>query len=257
MAYQFFAFSDRPEKIDEVLHFTESIRNCASQSNFGWPVFEFQSFSGKTYWTRLHQEFSTYQFFLTLNDDRIIASCFSVPFYWQGAKENLPEGWDKVIESGFLGKDNGIVANALSLLAITVLPEYQGNGLSKLILRQMKAYTIDNNLEYLVAPVRPVLKQFYPLVQIAEYAEWKTKEGKVFDPWLRVHLSMGANLVKFAPQSLIIEGTVSDWESWSGIKFPVSGDYVVPGALSTVNISVENDRGIYHQPNIWLQHNLT
>jgi GNAT superfamily N-acetyltransferase len=254
--YQFFACADRPDKVDEVLHFTESIRNSTSQANFGWPIFEFQSYSGKKYWHRLHQDFATSQFFLSLND-RVIGSCFSIPFHWQGDRETLPAGWDKAIERGFLDRENGVVANALSLLAITVSPEHQGKGLSKFIVSQMKAHVLANNLEYLVAPVRPVLKQFYPLAAIAEYAEWKTKEGKVFDPWLRVHLSMGASLVKFAHQSLTIGGTVSEWESWSGMKFPASGDYVVPGALSTINVSVENDRGTYHQPNIWLQHDLT
>jgi GNAT superfamily N-acetyltransferase len=255
MEDRFFSLADRPDKVEEVLQFTESIRNRSSQSNFGWPIFEFQSYSGKTYWPRLHQDFAAYQFFMTAND-LPIASCFSIPFYWQGDKETLPAGWDKVIESGFLDRSKGINANALSLLAITVAPEYQGRGLSKQIVRQMKAHAIDRQLEYLVAPVRPVLKQFYPLAQIAEYADWKTKEGKVFDPWLRVHLSMGARLVKFAHQSLIIEGTVAEWESWAGMKFPVSGEYVVPGALSTVTVEIETDRVIYHQPNIWLQHEL-
>jgi GNAT superfamily N-acetyltransferase len=255
MEYQFLSFADSPEKISEVLSFTESVRNRANQSEFGWPVFEFQSYAGKTYWSRLHQDFPAYQFFLTL-EDRIVASCFSIPFHLQGTQESLPEGWDKVMEKGFADKNNGTSPNALSLLAITVSPEHQGKGLSKLILRHVKAYVVRNNLEHLFAPVRPVLKQFYPLAAIGEYAEWKTKDGKTFDPWLRVHLSMGASLVKFAPQSLTIEGSVSDWESWAGMKFPASGSYIVPGALSAVSVSIEDDKVTYHQPNIWLKHNL-
>jgi GNAT superfamily N-acetyltransferase len=255
MEYQFSSFSDRPEKISEVLHFTESIRSHSNPSDFGWPTFEFQSSSGKAYWTRLHQDFRKYQFLLSL-DDRVIASCFAIPFYWQGSKEDLPEGWDKVIEKGFADRENGISANALSLLAITVSPEHQGRGISKLILHKVQDYVNKYQLQYLVAPVRPVLKQFYPLAPIFEYAEWKTKEGKIFDPWLRVHLSMGASLVKFAPQSLTIEGSIADWENWTGMKFPASGDYVIPGALSTVAVSVEKNKATYYQPNIWLQHDL-
>ncbi len=256
MEYQFFSFADKPEKVREVLHFTESIRNNTGQANFGWPIFEFQSYSGKKYWHRLHQDFPEFQFFLAASD-RVIGSCFAIPFAWHGDRDSLPAGWDKVIERGFLDREQCIVANALSLLAITVSPAYQGKGLSKLIVSQMKAQAIAHKLEHLVAPVRPVLKQFYPLAAIAEYAEWKNQEGKVFDPWLRVHLSMGASLVKFAPQSLIIEGTVTEWENWSEMKFPASGKYVVTGALATIDISLETDRGTYHQPNIWLQHDLT
>jgi hypothetical protein len=253
MEYQFVSFADRPERVQEVLHFTESIRNQTGQSKFGWPIFEFQSYSGKKYWPRLPEDFPEYQFFLA-TEDRIVGSCFAIPFNWQGDRDSLPAGWDKVIECGFADRDNGRAANALSLLAITVSPAEQGRGLSKFIVSQMKERTIAQRLERLVAPVRPVLKQFYPLATIAEYAEWKTPEGKVFDPWLRVHFSLGASLVKFAPQSLIIEGTVAEWEGWAEMKFPVSGDYVVPGALSTIEMSIERDCGTYHQPNIWLQH---
>jgi GNAT superfamily N-acetyltransferase len=255
MDYQFFAFSDKPEMVSEVLRFTESTRNHSSQSNFGWPIFEFQSCSGRQYWSKLHHDFSQYQFFLSL-DEQIIASCFTIPFHWQGNQEDLPDGWDKVLEQGFLDKRNKVAANSLSLLAITVSPKYQGKGISKLILNKVRAYVGKHKFQHLVAPVRPVLKQFYPLAPISEYAEWKTKDGKPFDPWLRVHLSMGARLIKFAPESLTIEGSVSEWETWADMKFPASGDYIVPGALSTVTVSVENNKAIYYQPNIWLRHNL-
>jgi hypothetical protein len=255
MDYQFFSFSDRPDKIQTVVDFTESIRNKPNTAGFGWPIFEFQSHSGKIYWTKLHETFAQFQFFLLL-DNQIVASCFSIPFNWDGSKENLPSGWDKVIEKGFVDKENQIAPNAISLLAITVSPDHQGNGISKIILDNVRKYVNHHQLKYLVAPVRPVLKQFYPLADISEYMEWKTKEGKVFDPWLRVHLAMGATFIKFAPQSLTIEGSISEWEVWTKMKFPASGDYVIPGALSIVNFSIEQDKATYYQPNIWLQHNL-
>jgi GNAT superfamily N-acetyltransferase len=255
MNYQFFSFAGQPDQVSAVIDFTQSIRSHSSTSNFGWPAFEFQSNSGKLYWSKLHQTFSKSQFFLSL-DGQIVASCFAIPFSWDGSNESLPAGWDKVIEKGFADQENGLTANALSLLAITVSPEHQSKGLSKVILNNVREYVNSNNLQYLVAPVRPVLKQFYPLADISEYAEWKNKEGKVFDPWLRVHLAMGANFVKFAPQSLTIEGSITEWETWTKMKFPVSGDYVIPGALSTINFSIEEDKAIYYQPNIWLQHSL-
>jgi GNAT superfamily N-acetyltransferase len=258
MHYSFCALSERPDKVAETLTFTESIRNPnnAKGAGFGWPVFEFQSDSGKIYWTKLHQDFAAYQFCLLDEQEQVIASCFAIPFDWDGTNANLPAGWDSVMAKGFQDRAQGIQPNALSLLAITVSQAHQGQGLSKLILERVKAYVKQQQLDYLVAPVRPVLKQFYPLTSITDYADWKTKEGKVFDPWLRVHLGMGASLVKFAPQSLTIAGTVADWEGWAGMKFPVSGEYVVSGALSTVQVSVEQDQVTYYQPNIWLQHDL-
>ena len=51
-----------------------------------------------------------------------------------------------------------------------------------------------------------------------------------------------------------IEGSVDDWESWTGIAFPGDGDFVVPGAL--VPVRVEGGRGLYVEPNVWVRHGL-
>jgi hypothetical protein len=53
-----------------------------------------------------------------------------------------------------------------------------------------------------------------------------------------------------------ISGTVADWEKWVGLRFPESGIYVVPGALTPVEINLENDRGVYIEPNVWMLHGL-
>jgi hypothetical protein len=47
---------------------------------------------------------------------------------------------------------------------------------------------------------------------------------------------MGATIVKPAPNSMVISGTVAEWEGWAGILFPVSGAYVVPDALNLVEV---------------------
>jgi len=51
-----------------------------------------------------------------------------------------------------------------------------------------------------------------------------------------------------------INGTVADWESWTNMKFPESGTYIVPGALVPVTIDVEKNEGRYVEPNVWIQH---
>ena len=54
--------------------------------------------------------------------------------------------------------------------------------------------------------------------------------------------------------SLRINGTVADWESWVGMPFPESGDYVFPEGLATVHIDREADLGSYWEPNVWMIH---
>ena len=41
------------------------------------------------------------------------------------------------------------------------------------------------------------------------------------------------------------------------MAFPESGDYVVPRAAALVSIDREADQGVYHDPNVWMIHDLT
>jgi len=40
------------------------------------------------------------------------------------------------------------------------------------------------------------------------------------------------------------------------MRFPDTGDYVVPGALQPVRIDREADSGRYEDPNVWMKHGL-
>jgi hypothetical protein len=77
-----------------------------------------------------------------------------------------------------------------------------------------------------------------------------------FDPWLRVHVRAGGAIVKVAPASMVIVGTLADWTQWTGLTFASSGQHAVPGALVPVHISVEQDHGVYVEPNVWLRHSI-
>ena len=67
---------------------------------------------------------------------------------------------------------------------------------------------------------------------------------------------MGAWVLGPAPESMRIVGTVAEWETWTGMVFPESGDYVVPGALDLVTIDRAKDRGEYLETNLWMEHPL-
>jgi hypothetical protein len=74
------------------------------------------------------------------------------------------------------------------------------------------------------------------------------------DPWLRPHERLGAEIVKVAPQSMRVLGTVAEWEDWAEMPFPETGAYVVPGALVPVDIDRGRDEGTYVEPNVWMVH---
>ena len=44
---------------------------------------------------------------------------------------------------------------------------------------------------------------------------------------------------------------------WTGLKFPESGDYVVPEALVPIQIDRAMNVGRYIEPNVWVHHPIT
>jgi hypothetical protein len=65
---------------------------------------------------------------------------------------------------------------------------------------------------------------------------------------------MGALVIGAAPNSMVIPGTVSEWEQWTGLSFPASGDYEVPDALNVLHVDRERDLAVYREENLWVRH---
>ncbi|MDW5325634.1 hypothetical protein [Plantactinospora sp. KLBMP9567] len=105
-----------------------------------------------------------------------------------------------------------------------------------------------------ICPVRPTRKARYPLTPIDRYADWTRPDGTPFDPWLRTHVRLGGRIIATAPRSQAITGTAAEWQRWTGLEFPDSGEYVIPDGLSTLHVDLDADRGSYVEPNIWVQH---
>jgi hypothetical protein len=49
-------------------------------------------------------------------------------------------------------------------------------------------------------------------------------------------------------------GMVREWEGWTGMVFPSTGEYVIPRGLSSLHIDRDEDRGRYAEPNVWVRH---
>jgi hypothetical protein len=152
--------------------------------------------------------------------------------------------------------NEGGAPTTLSALVAVVRPPFQGHGLSRLIIEGMRDVAVRHRLDALVAPVRPTLKAKYPLTPIERYLAWRRDDGQLFDPWLRVHEQLGAEILGACPGSLVVTGSVGEWEEWTGMAFPGSGPYVVEGALVPVEIDREHDRGSYVEPNVWMRHSV-
>lgn len=86
------------------------------------------------------------------------------------------------------------------------------------------------------------------------FASWRRDDGEHLDPWIRVHERLGAEVLGVAARSMVISGSVDEWEKWTGMLFPDSGSYVVRGALDLVKIDRVADVGLYIEPNLWMLH---
>jgi hypothetical protein len=201
------------------------------------------------YWGRLTEELPGFQFHV-VDGEEPVARARSIPIRWDGTVDDLPAGIDGAIERGF--EEGG--GTVLCALLIAVSRKAQRRGVSRSALEGMIGIAGRHGLDGVIAPVRPSWKERYPLVPIERYARWRRLDGLLFDPWMRVHERLSAMILKPEPRSLRITGTVAEWESWTGLPLPESGQYVFPQGLAPLVVDREADVGRYWEPNVWMRH---
>lgn len=88
------------------------------------------------------------------------------------------------------------------------------------------------------------------------------------------HLS-GGSIVKIAPSSMLVQGSVADWHAWTGIdiqwilhktqakdlKFELVSkrlyiEVSVPGGLVPLKVFLKEQKCTYTEPNVWLYHEI-
>ena len=223
-----------------------------------WPEFMLHDPVADEHWHELFDRFTDYQFALLDTETNCMAAMAnSLPFFWDRPLDELPEGgWDWVFLKAVEDHKQGVAPNIQSAIQINIHPDYQSQGLSSRMVQAMRAIGKSKGFQYLVAPVRPNQKSKYALISIDDYITWTNSEGLPFDAWLRVHARAGARVMKPCRESMIIRGTCLQWEEWTGMKFPQSGSYHIPGALNPIEIDIEKDEGVYIEPNVWMVHEL-
>jgi GNAT superfamily N-acetyltransferase len=190
--------------------------------------------------------------------DRPVARAFTVPFAFRDGtrgRDVLPDnGWDTVIRWGYEDQFAGRQPNAISALEIMVAPRLHRQGLSGRMLLAMRDNTRRLGFRELWAPLRPTDKHLEPETPFADYVARRRADGLPFDSWIRLHVRAGAEIVKIAPRSMLVTGTIAEWRQWTGLPFDKSAPTIVPGALSPVHVSLEQDHAVYVEPNLWVRH---
>ena len=219
-----------------------------------WPPFLYHAPLPGKYWNTIHATFPEFQR-LFFDGDRLIACANMVPLRYDGAFEDLPPGgleWGQT--AAVEGAGSGLVPNVAMGFQIVIAPQYRGGGISPLAVVEMKRVAAAAGLTHVILPVRPVWKERHPEIPMQDYIGWHRADGLPVDPWLRVHIRLGARMVGPCPASTIVPGRLADWREWTGLTFPVTGRYPIPGGLDLLNVDLEADHGVYTEPNVWMVH---
>lgn len=205
----------------------------------GWPEFIFHDPISSEHIGRVETYFPHYDVLL-LHRGEVVAGGWGVPFRWDGTIGDLPDGgYDGALVSAVTGHENSVPADTLCVMATAVRTDRQGTGLAGKTLTVLRERAIDAGLRRVIAPVRPSLKARYPRTAMENFARWTRNDDLHLDPWIRTHQRLGATILAPAPRSM---------------AFPETGQYVVPEALDLVAIDREQDRGTYHETNLWMRH---
>jgi GNAT superfamily N-acetyltransferase len=225
-----------------------------------WPMFMRQDPVSDLYYTDPRAAFGEFVLVAVERDhpDRLVAKAYSVPFTWAAdPAEALPgHGWDGVILAAALDRLAGRRGNLVSALEISVRPDLRGQGLSGVMLDAMRSNAARLGFTSLVAPVRPNAKHRHPDLPIAEYVARRRPDGLPEDPWLRVHVRAGGQVVGVRPHAMTIMGSLADWREWTGLPFDTTGPVYVPEALVPVYCDVAHDYAVYCEPCVWIHHRL-
>jgi GNAT superfamily N-acetyltransferase len=243
VSYAVFTHVERPDLAER----------AAESGGEVWPEYNRHGDVVNQHWHRMRIEHPELQFvFYDEENDELVAEGHTLAIPWDATEGGLPAGFDGIFEPAFGDEPK----TALCAMAAEIWPQHQGGGLAARLLEAMGDLGRAYGYTDLLACVRPSFKDRYPLAPIGEYARWRRADGQPFDPWIRVHVRMGAEIMRPEPESLKISGTVAEWEEWTQMAFPASGEYVFPDGLATMAIDRDADIGLYYEPNVWLRHAL-
>lgn len=220
----------------------------------GWPAFVLRGQVPREHRDAVARYFPRYDVLL-LDGDMVLARATAVALSWDGEISTLPAGgYDGALVAAVTEHENRVAPDTLCVVAATVRADRTGGGLAGKALTGLRERAAADGLARVIVPVRPTLKAAYPLTPMADFQRWTRSDGLHLDPWIRTHQRLGATILGPAERSMVVTGTVAQWEGWTGMAFPQTGRYVVAGGLDLVGIDRERDLGVYEETNLWMRH---
>ncbi|MEV0648062.1 GNAT family N-acetyltransferase [Phytomonospora sp. NPDC050363] len=239
--------AERPELADLVWDMPDSWPEFMDHDPISWSMFGLVTADPE------------YTVVATDESGTLVGHGHSVPFSraLPGRGGDLPDtGWDQVLMWANSDLRKKVAPDTISAVEISVHTGHQGKGLSGLLVTALRDNARAKGFGEMFAPVRPSAKHLEPRTPMSEYAYRTRKDGLPADPWLRVHVRAGGEIVKIAPASMVIPGSLAQWREWTGLPFDTDGPVELPFALSTVHCDTVQDSAVYVEPNVWVRHAL-
>jgi hypothetical protein len=219
-----------------------------------WPEFMRQDKEINAFWPKLYKEYLNFQFAL-FEGDTAVGVANALAIYWDEPFTELPDrGLDWSMEKALDDLATSTPSNLMVGIQILINSDYTKMGLSYKMLQAMKEVAKLNSINHIALPLRPTLKSKHPTIPMEKYITWQNEDGLPYDPWIRVHLKSGGEIVGVCNKSMLITGNVAEWTSWTNKTFEVSGQYEIDDALAPITIDLEEDTGVYLEPNVWVIH---
>ncbi len=239
---------ERPDLIDRVY-----------EVEFTWPEFMAKDPVANALYWQVARAFPHLCAVATDADGAVVAAARALAFALDApGRGELPDGGlDRVTIWAFDDRFDGRTPDIASAVEIAVGRKHQGTGLSHRMVAAMRDAARDSGFTRLVAPVRPNGKHNHPHMPMTQYIKTLRDDGLPVDPWLRVHVRIGGRILRVAPTSMVMVGSLRQWRTWTGLPFDTSGDVIVPEALVPVHCDVDHDHAVYVEPNVWVEHDLS
>lgn len=218
-----------------------------------FPAFITADAVAEVYIAEVRKWFAEFDIMLVDGDDPV-ACGWGVPIRWNGQSTDLPFGYTDTIRAAVNLKQSAGPTDTFVICGGIVNRTRARRGVAADLIAALRDLPAVASYERVIAPVRPTLKPAYPLTPIETFAQWLCPDGLPLDPWLRTHVRLGGRIIATAANSQTMTGTVEQWETWTGMRLPTTGHYVIPDGLSTLYIDRSADLGTYTEPNVWVQH---
>lgn len=154
--------------------------------------------------------------------------------------------------------------NTFCLTSATVAEQSRSMGLAKALVSSARELASHLSFHSLLIPVRPTNKHRFPDLSMEAYlrpyqqnitAEGRDKvDSDLYDPWISLHLKLGAQLLNICKESMSVTASIKWWEKHLDCSLNGQDTLNIRQGLVPLKIYPDKFLAIYTEPNVWMKY---